>query len=264
MTQTYFPFDSGQGSSVTEFQWQKMAQHWLATGVIRGQLNDLQVYADSTGLQAKVKSGQAFMKGHFFESDAEVILSISAADVTNPRIDRIVVQVDWVSNLVQLAVIQGTPAASPVAPALTQNTSRWEVSLAQVRVNANVSTIAAGNITDERIFVKSANSEVVWTDLTLTGGATTFSGRTPRYTKQGNQVIVEGEITALAAAGITMATLPVGFRPPVLRVFKVAHNSSATNDGATIYVNTDGTIFVQAIANTTTSISLMGISFFTY
>lgn len=102
-----------------------------------------------------------------------------------------------------------------------------------------------------------------WTNLTLTGGTTPFQTRTPRYAKISNEVIIEGEITAIPSAGITMATLPVGYRPPQLRIFKVAHNSSITNDGATIYVQTDGTIFIQAIANTTTSISLMGIRFFT-
>lgn len=101
-----------------------------------------------------------------------------------------------------------------------------------------------------------------WINLTLTGGTTAFQSRTPRYTKIGNEVIIEGEITAIPSAGIVMATLPIGFRPPLLRVFKCAHNFSTSNDGATIYIQTDGTIFIQAIANTTTSISLMGMSFF--
>lgn len=102
-----------------------------------------------------------------------------------------------------------------------------------------------------------------WTNLTLTGGTTPFQTRTPRYTKIAGQVIIEGEITAVSSNGITMATLPAGYRPPQLRIFKCAHNSGISNEGATIYINTDGTIIIQAIANTTTSISLMGISFFT-
>lgn len=150
MTQTYFPFDSGAGANITESQWGEMAQLWLNTGVVKGQLNQLNTYADSTGLQVKVDTGKAWIQGYYFKNDALVILPISTADTSNPRIDRVVVRVDWTTNTIQLAVLQGVPATSPTPPALTQNTSRWEISLAQVYVGANVSTIAAGNITDER------------------------------------------------------------------------------------------------------------------
>lgn len=171
MTISYFPFDSGQGANTTEAQWGQMAQLWLNTGVIKGKLNELSVYADSTGMQAKVKSGQAWIQGYFFQTDAEIVMPISAADASNPRIDRVVVRVDWTANTIALAVLQGTPAASPSAPAVTQNTDLWEISLAQVRVNAAVSTIAAGNITDERIFVGfAAQTPFFYSKVGLWGG----------------------------------------------------------------------------------------------
>lgn len=154
MTITYFPFDSGQGANVTETHWMKMAQHWLGTGVIQGVRDTLEVYGDSTGMQVKVKSGAAWIKGHYFESDAEELLSIGGADPTNPRIDRIIVRLDWAENTIQFAVLQGTPAVSPIAPVVTQSTSRWEIALAQVRVNAGVLTITAGDVTDERAYAK--------------------------------------------------------------------------------------------------------------
>lgn len=148
MTQTYFPFDSGQGANVTENQWSKMAQHWLRTGVIKGFLNDFQVYADSTGMRVKVKSGQAWIKGHFFESDAEEVLPINTG---SKRIDRVIIRLDWTANTIQLAILQGATSPNPVPPALTQNSSRWEISLAQVFIDSGVNTITAGNVTDERI-----------------------------------------------------------------------------------------------------------------
>jgi hypothetical protein len=157
MAQTYFPFDSGAGANVTEAQWSKMAQNWLSTGVIKSYNNELSVYADSTGMQAKIKTGAAWIKGHYFESDAEEVLAIGTSNNTNPRIDRVIVRLDWTTNTIQLAVLQGTPAASPTAPALTQNSSRWEISLAQVYIGANVSTIAVGNITDERTVIVNRN-----------------------------------------------------------------------------------------------------------
>lgn len=153
MTQTYYPFDAGAGSNVAESQWTKMARLWLPTGVIDGGLNELAVFADSTGLQVKVPSGRAWIEGHFFESDAQVTLAIAAAHPTNPRIDRVIVRVDWTANTIALAVLSGTAAGSPSAPALTQTTSTWEISLAQVAVAATATTIAPGDVTDERTTV---------------------------------------------------------------------------------------------------------------
>lgn len=156
MTQTYFPFDSGAGANVTEVQWQEMAQHFLGSGIIKGTLNDLQVIGDSTGMQVKAKSGAVWIKGHYYKSDAEETLAIGSTDATNPRIDRVIIRLDWTENTIQLAVLQGTAATSPTAPALTQNTSRWEIALAQVTVNAGATTITASDVTDEREFARLA------------------------------------------------------------------------------------------------------------
>jgi hypothetical protein len=60
--------------------------------------------------------------------------------------------VDWVANTITLNVLQGTPSASPGAPAITQNSSRWEISLGYVYINPAASTIASSNVTDERPF----------------------------------------------------------------------------------------------------------------
>ncbi|WP_368657624.1 hypothetical protein AB3Z07_21155 [Metabacillus halosaccharovorans] len=153
MAITYFPFDTGQGANITEEQWNKMAQQWVETGIIQRYLNELDVYADSSGMQVKVKSGSSWIKGHYFESDAEEILSIGQSDAINPRIDRVIVRMDRGLNLIELAVLQGTPSVSPIPPVMTQNTSRWEISLAFVSVPAGAVTISSNNITDDRTFI---------------------------------------------------------------------------------------------------------------
>lgn len=150
MTQTYFPFDAGAGANVTEDQWRKMAQHWLSGGVLRTELNKLEVFADTTGMQVKVKSGRAFVQGHYYESDAQEVLAIGAAHATLARIDRVVLRADFTLNTIALAVLAGTAAASPAAPALTQSSAMWEISLAQVAVPATDVTIDAAQVTDDR------------------------------------------------------------------------------------------------------------------
>jgi hypothetical protein len=69
----------------------------------------------------------------------------------------VIVRVDWTANSLQLAVLQGVASTVPSVPALTQNTSRWEIPLAQINLIANVSSISADSVTDDRYIVKNAN-----------------------------------------------------------------------------------------------------------
>lgn len=123
---------------------------------------DLLVSANGTpNMSVNVAAGQAILPGTQNTTyqgvyggalqDAVVNQSIAASDPTNPRIDLVVAQTrdaaysggnnDWV-----LAVVPGTPAASPGVPAAPANS----ISLAQVRVDAAVTTIVSGKITDVR------------------------------------------------------------------------------------------------------------------
>ncbi|MEN6522836.1 MAG: hypothetical protein ABFD14_03840 [Anaerolineaceae bacterium] len=185
MTKTFIPFDSGAGASVFTAQWSKMMRTQFKDGVISNYLNDMQVYADSTGMQVKVKSGAGWIKGHYYENDLEEILAITAANATLARWDLVVLEVDWTKTDAQMIakVITGTPAASPALPALTQNTSVWQIPLAKVVVGAAVSTIAAGNVSDLRIFANNFRGMEHWVvdklrDVDTTTGVFTF--RVPR------------------------------------------------------------------------------------
>lgn len=153
MTKTYFPFDAGAGSSVNEAQWAKMAAAWAGSGVVRTTLNKLEPFGDSSGMQIKVKSGQAMVEGFFFESDAEEIVTIPAADAVNPRYDIVVLRLDRTANTIDFAVVAGTPAATPVFPALTRTALTYEHPIARVTVAALAATINAGDVSDMRIML---------------------------------------------------------------------------------------------------------------
>lgn len=150
MTIRYFPFDSGAGSIVQQADWQRMAQHYRPTSVLQGELNAFAVSAISSNMNVTVATGRALIQGFYFENDAIATLTLGTADATNPRIDRIILRVNLSADTITQAVLQGTPGASPSAPALTQSSSVWEISLAQVRVNAGVSSVSNSNVTDER------------------------------------------------------------------------------------------------------------------
>lgn len=194
----YVPFDAGAGANLTEDNWRKMARHWLGTGVLRGEDNELQVYGDSSGMQVKVKTGKAWVRGHYGESTAEKTLAIAVADATNPRIDVVVLRADFDNNLIELVVLTGTPAGSPVAPAVTQSSAIWEVALAQVAVAAAAVTIAAGNVTDARLYAAGADDlwtpakafTPVWINLTVGNGVQDFWCK-----RKGDEITVQGRLT---------------------------------------------------------------------
>jgi hypothetical protein len=257
MTQVSYPF--AKSLLLTDEQWSKIARHWVGTGV----LSDLLVFADSTGMQIKVNRGYAFIKGHYYESDQEMVLPISAANATNPRIDRVVISLDWSLGLAQLAVLQGVPAASPVAPAVTQNTAKWEIPLAQVRVDAGVTTVALAKITDERYFVRNANiTQEAWKDLTLINGWVNYGGvqATAQYMKDELGFV---HIKGLIKGGITSAgdwicaALPVGYRPKEELMFScaTANGSTVTGDANLVLQTTGAIVMGPNVSNTYLNLS---------
>jgi len=148
------PFDNSP--ILDEATWRAFMRHARGSGVIReyptdpDKLNEYEVYADSTGMQIKVKTGVAWVRGVFAPNASERTEAISAAHATLDRIDRVVLKLDTVNRTVTLEVVAGTAAGSPAAPTLTNTTSIYYIKLAQVFVTHAITTIAANMITDER------------------------------------------------------------------------------------------------------------------
>lgn len=101
-------------------------------------------------VNVEVQIGAALVNGKLYESSAAELLAIGANVSGNPRIDTLILRVDYTAQAIRLIAKQGTPAGSPVAPALVQNTSIWEMPLANIAVANGFSTITAANITDRR------------------------------------------------------------------------------------------------------------------
>ena len=134
---------------------------YATTGIIGA--SSLAVTANSpAGMSVVVASGwcaivgdiQANMGAYVVFNDANNVLTVTTANPTNPRIDRVVVTVQdayysGAFNDVIFQVIAGTPAGSPSAPATPANS----ISLATIAVGAGVTSITNANITDTRVDV---------------------------------------------------------------------------------------------------------------
>lgn len=154
MIEKYGLFDSLEGDEreYAEADFARLCRAITGNGV-RGGADALKVSAAASGLAVNVAPGLAVVEGRYYElvddGSGAFALSLSAA-TANPRIDRIVLTLNYSARSVTLGVLKGTEAASPEAPALTRNASRMMLSLAQVRVPVGAGALEADNITDER------------------------------------------------------------------------------------------------------------------
>lgn len=149
MAESSWPFDSGAGSASGEDRWYKMAPLWALDGVTAS--GGLAVTTLS-GRNLQVATGEAWVHGAYYVNDAALSVPIAANASGNPRIDRVVLRRDLSANTVVAAVVQGTAAASPTAPALTQSaTGIWEVPVARYRAESGFVNTDALKLTDERV-----------------------------------------------------------------------------------------------------------------
>lgn len=110
-------------------------------------------------MSVNVASGRALIKGseatyqgtYFVENRGTKNLSVNSSDPTNGRYDLVVAKVQdaaysGATSAWSLAVVTGTPAASPLVPSAPANS----IALAQILVPAASSSVTNANITDRR------------------------------------------------------------------------------------------------------------------
>jgi hypothetical protein len=123
----------------------------ISNGVFPNPSTNTQVLInEETPMTITIKPGFAWINGYLYWNPDNLVKTLAAA-YTNPRIDRVVIR--WSSNNREILadVINGIPAAAPVAPELTRNSDIWELAIADIWVGANVTMISQANITDTRL-----------------------------------------------------------------------------------------------------------------
>lgn len=101
-------------------------------------------------LKLNVAVGDAFINGYWYRNDENFELQLAQANGSLPRIDRVVLRWDSLTRYINLAILQGNPAATPSAKNLTRNADTWELGLADVYIERGVLSVSDANITDLR------------------------------------------------------------------------------------------------------------------
>ena len=132
MAQIYKFFNSRYGDRKYSAQdWADYFHTLVANGVGTETMTELK--ASVSGLTVTLQPGRAFVNGYMYTLDEAMTLTLTAP-TSNPRIDNIVVRVDHSARTMYAAVVTGTEAANPSAPAPTRDSSAYELVLARARI----------------------------------------------------------------------------------------------------------------------------------
>ncbi len=138
--------------------------HGRTSGVFAAAQNAAVAAMDTPGMGITVSDGTGWMtdaggNGVVWWNDTEktsgqkLQLEIDMADSVLNRIDRIIVEWKTINyaDLPEIKVLKGTASSTAEAPALTNNSTVRQISLARVSVTGGITAITASMITDERL-----------------------------------------------------------------------------------------------------------------
>lgn len=127
----------------------KYFSQFISNGVFPNPSTNMQVLADS-GMQVKVSAGVCYINGYMGWVENQETKTIEQSD-TQPRIDRVVMRLDFDERTIDWFIKKGTASGNPVAPTLQRDYDMYEIGIADILVGGNVVEINQENITDLRL-----------------------------------------------------------------------------------------------------------------
>lgn len=247
MAQTSYPFTA---STITQAQWQSMAKVFAQSGVVGP--TDLTVASSGATMVVTTSIGAAFVEGFYYNSDAVLSNTITAANATLSRIDTVALRMDRTANTVTVVVVNGTAAASPVQPTLNASATLFDFPLANVLVDPAVGVIASNKVTDRRTFTTAGTNVPMSINFMFRGNTQTgafqefiapytftLTGHRARIASAGiliPQVFKNGSALSAGTQNVTSAGQVDTYGPniflpgDVLRVSVISQSDTAQSD----------------------------------
>lgn len=141
-----WPTDAADGSVASEARWRKMAKTWAPTGTIPGVGGELAVSLVYPNLT--VKSGAAWVDGHYCELLGDQVLAVTASGL-------VVIRFDPAANTAQLLYLDGvtTPTQNP--------SGTWEFVLALISASSLVRQAVSAAPGAEILFSQMNNNVTI-------------------------------------------------------------------------------------------------------
>ena len=203
----------------------------------------------AAGWAAILGTTQSNMGTYVAYNDASAVATITTADPSNPRIDRVCLTVSdayytGALNQVAINVVAGTAVASPTAPATPANS----ISLATIAVGAGVTSILTANITDTRVNVTTNLPVGDLTEVASGTGITVTSGTGPIPSVAIDTAVTVDKNTAQTLTNKTL-TSPALTTPTI---------STYTTAGDLVYGSGSGVITRLGIGSNTQVLTVTG------
>lgn len=156
------------------------------------------------GMAVQVDTGASWFSGRWTETDAPETLTLSVADASLPRIDRVVLRHDSTpavrSN--QLMVLVGTPASIPQPPIMSRTGVIDDMLIADIRIPAGTTELAQSAVTN---YVGRAQTPYVTAPLSSVDVSPIIEQYDETFGEwfEGIQGVLEGDIAANLASKVT-------------------------------------------------------------
>ena len=129
--------------------WAEYFKRFIGNGVYADPATSFQV-KEYSGMTVKASPGSCFINGYFAFDPQDQSITLSQAHLSLSRIDRIVARLDLTQRTITLEKLTGSPSSSPSAPALTRNSSVYELGLADILIAPASNEVSQSDITDLR------------------------------------------------------------------------------------------------------------------
>lgn len=150
MALKYGFFNSVDGDRVYNADSMSSYFKGLVSDGVYESVGDAMVVTAGSGMAVNVGTGRCLIDCKWAELDAIQSVAITAASATLNRWTAVIVRMDATARTMAITTKDGTPAATPTKPAMTNTETVKEICLAYIYVKKGVTTISQSAITDTR------------------------------------------------------------------------------------------------------------------
>lgn len=123
---------------------------FIGNGVYITPASQLKVIPVGNELAIYISVGNAYINGYFYANDDKIYRKLSNPNGVNPRIDRVVLRLNFKTRKISVDILEGTAASNPSAKGITRSQDVYELAIADVYIASNAITVTEANITDLR------------------------------------------------------------------------------------------------------------------
>ena len=132
-------------------QFAKYFASFIGNGIFGGKLSELMVVQHpDAGMKVNVLPGLSWINGFWYENSSDLTVDIEVSDGIQSRVDNVVVRWGNVERKIWVEVVKGTLAPDAIAPALERNSDYYDLKIAEIHVEAGLTSISQANIIDTR------------------------------------------------------------------------------------------------------------------